>query len=459
MIHQYINNGYHIVMDVNSGSVHVMDKLAYDAVPIVERLSGQGMEDKEDIARILSEELSVDSAEASEAVEEILFLKEQGQLFTEDIYENYIDAFQNRETVVKALCLHIAHDCNLACKYCFAGEGEYHGDRALMSLDVGKKALDFLVANSGSQVNLEVDFFGGEPLMNWQVVKELVAYGRSLEAPNHKKFRFTLTTNGVLLNDEILEFANREMSNLVLSIDGRKEIHDKMRPHRGGQGSYDEILPKYKKAAKSRNQMNYYVRGTYTHNNTDFSEDVIHLADEGFEQISVEPVVAEKTEDYALRREDVPKLLAEYDKLALEYIRRKKEGKGFQFFHFMIDLEGGPCVAKRLSGCGSGTEYLAVTPWGDLYPCHQFVGKEEFCLGNVDDGITNTKTRDEFKLCNVYAKEECRNCFAKFYCSGGCAANAFNMHGDINKPYGIGCELQKKRIECAIMIQAAKSQG
>ena len=455
MIHQYINNGYHIVMDVNSGSVHVMDKLAYDAVPIVERLSGQGMEDKEDIARILSEELSVDSAEASEAVEEILFLKEQGQLFTEDIYENYIDAFQNRETVVKALCLHIAHDCNLACKYCFAGEGEYHGDRALMSLDVGKKALDFLVANSGSQVNLEVDFFGGEPLMNWQVVKELVAYGRSLEAPNHKKFRFTLTTNGVLLNDEILEFANREMSNLVLSIDGRKEIHDKMRPHRGGQGSYDEILPKYKKAAKSRNQMNYYVRGTYTHNNTDFSEDVIHLADEGFEQISVEPVVAEKTEDYALRREDVPKLLAEYDKLALEYIRRKKEGKGFQFFHFMIDLEGGPCVAKRLSGCGSGTEYLAVTPWGDFYPCHQFVGQEEFLMGNVDEGIVREDIRDKFKACNVYAKKECRDCFAKFYCSGGCAANAYHECGDVNGSYKLGCELQRKRVECAIMIKAA----
>lgn len=455
MIHQYISNGYHIVMDVNSGSVHVMDKSAYDTVPIVERLLGQGAEKPEEIAATVAKELSMERSEAEETVEEILYLKDQGQLFTEDIYEKYIDAFKNRETVVKALCLHIAHDCNLACKYCFAGEGEYHGRRALMSLEVGKKALDFLVANSGNRVNLEVDFFGGEPLLNWQVVKELVAYGRSLEEPHNKKFRFTLTTNGVLLDDEILAFANKEMSNLVLSIDGRKEIHDLMRPHRGGQGSYDEILPKYKKAAESRNQMNYYVRGTYTHNNTDFSEDVIHLADEGFEQISVEPVVADKSEAYTLRMEDVPKLLSEYDRLAEEYIRRKKEGKGFQFFHFMIDLEGGPCVAKRLSGCGSGTEYLAVTPWGDFYPCHQFVGQEEFLMGNVDEGIVREDIRDKFKACNVYAKKECRDCFAKFYCSGGCAANAYHECGDVNGSYKLGCELQRKRVECAVMIKAA----
>lgn len=459
MIHQYISNGYHIVMDVNSGSVHVMDKSAYDTVPIVERLLGQGVEKPEEIAAAVAKELSMERSEAEETVEEILYLKDQGQLFTEDSYEKYIDAFKNRETVVKALCLHIAHDCNLACKYCFAGEGEYHGRRALMSLEVGKKALDFLVANSGNRVNLEVDFFGGEPLLNWQVVKELVAYGRSLEEPHNKKFRFTLTTNGVLLDDEILAFANKEMSNLVLSIDGRKEIHDLMRPHRGGQGSYDEILPKYKKAAESRNQMNYYVRGTYTHNNTDFSEDVIHLADEGFEQISVEPVVADKSEAYALRMEDVPKLLSEYDRLAEEYIRRKKEGKGFQFFHFMIDLEGGPCVAKRLSGCGSGTEYLAVTPWGDFYPCHQFVGQEEFLMGNVDEGIVREDIRDKFKACNVYAKKECRDCFAKFYCSGGCAANAYHECGDVNGSYKLGCELQRKRVECAIMIKAALADG
>ena len=458
MIHRYINNGYHIVMDVNSGSVHVMDRSAYDAVPVVERLIAQGTQDQEIIAQALEKELSLSHSEAGELAEEFLALKEAGQLFTQDIYEDYIDAFTERETVVKALCLHIAHDCNLACKYCFAGEGEYHGRRALMSLEVGRKALDFLVENSGNRVNLEVDFFGGEPLMNWQVVKELVAYGRSLEEPHHKKLRFTLTTNGALLTDEVMDFVNKEMSNLVLSIDGRKEIHDLMRPHRGGQGSYDEILPKYKKAAESRNQMNYYVRGTYTRNNTDFSEDVIHLADQGFEQISVEPVVADKKEDYALRMEDVPKLLSEYDRLAQEYIRRKRDGKGFQFFHFMIDLEGGPCVAKRLSGCGSGTEYLAVTPWGDLYPCHQFVGQEEFLMGNVEDGIVRKDIQDKFKACNVYSKKECRDCFAKFYCSGGCAANAWHESGDVNGSYELGCELQRKRVECAIMIKAALAE-
>lgn len=454
MVHQYISNGYHIVLDVNSGSVHVVDELAYDVIPIVEKLLAQNVEEKEQIVEAAAEQLCVERSKLEETVEEILSLKEEGMLFTEDVYEKYTDSFKNRETVVKALCLHIAHDCNLACKYCFAGEGEYHGQRSLMSLDVGKKALDFLVANSGNRVNLEVDFFGGEPLMNWQVVKDLVAYGRSLEEPNHKKFRFTLTTNGVLLDDEVLEFANKEMANLVLSVDGRKEIHDQMRPHRGGQGSYDEVLPKYKKAAKSRNQMDYYVRGTFTRNNLDFAEDVKHLADEGFEQISMEPVVARPEEDYALRMEDVPAILEEYDELALEYIRRKKEGKGFNFFHFMINLEGGPCVAKRLSGCGSGTEYLAVTPWGDLYPCHQFVGQEEFLMGNVEEGILRTDIQDKFKACNVYAKDQCRDCFAKFYCSGGCAANAYNNSGDINGAYELGCELQRKRIECAIMIKA-----
>ena len=455
MVHQYINNGYHIVLDVNSGCVHVVDELAYDVIPIVEKLLAQQMEEKEQIVEAVARQLSLEQAQVEETVEEILSLKEEGMLFTEDVYEKYLDSFQNRETVVKALCLHIAHDCNLACKYCFAGEGEYHGQRALMSLDVGKKALDFLVQNSGNRVNLEVDFFGGEPLLNWQVVKDLVAYGRSLEEPNHKKFRFTLTTNGVLLDDEVLEFANKEMSNVVLSIDGRKEIHDLMRPHRGGQGSYDEVVPKYKKVAESRNQLDYYVRGAFTRNNLDFAEDVKHLADEGFEQISVEPVVARPEEEYALRMEDVPAILKEYDELALEYIRRKKAGKGFNFFHFMINLEGGPCVAKRLSGCGSGTEYLAVTPWGDLYPCHQFVGQEEFLMGNVEEGIIRTDIRDKFKACNVYAKDQCRDCFAKFYCSGGCAANAYNNSGDINGAYELGCELQRKRVECAIMIKAA----
>ncbi|MBR2403664.1 MAG: thioether cross-link-forming SCIFF peptide maturase [Lachnospiraceae bacterium] len=459
MIHQYKNNGYNIVLDVNSGSVHVVDDIVYDIIPIVEGLLKENM-DKELILAAISfmEDVPYKEEEIREAVEEIFELKDAEMLFTEDIYENYIDAFKNRQTVVKALCLHIAHDCNLACKYRFAGEGEYRGHRELMSFEVGKKALDFLVRESGNRINLEVDFFGGEPLMNWQVVKDLVAYGRSLEATHNKKFRFTLTTNGVLLNDDIIEFANKEMSNIVLSIDGRKEVHNFMRPHRGGQGSYDEIVPKFKKVAESRDQMNYYVRGTFTQHNLDFAEDVKHLADLGFKQISVEPVVAKPTEDYALRDENIPALMAEYDKLAIELLKRRKEGNGVNFFHFMIDLEGGPCVAKRLSGCGSGTEYLAVTPWGDLYPCHQFVGDENFLMGNVDTGVTNTELRDKFKCCNVYSKEKCRNCFAKFYCSGGCAANAYNFHGDINAAYEVGCELQRKRVECAIMMKAALAE-
>lgn len=327
-----------------------------------------------------------------------------------------------------------------------------------MSFEVGKAALDFLIANSGNRRNLEVDFFGGEPLLNFEVVKQLVAYGREQEKLHDKNFRFTLTTNGVLLNDEVMEFVNRELANVVLSIDGRKEVNDRMRPFRKGAGSYDLIVPKFQKLAESRNQDRYYVRGTFTHNNLDFSKDVLHLADLGFQQISVEPVVAQPEEEYALREEDLPQLFEEYDSLAVEMIKRHKEGKAFNFFHFMIDLEGGPCVAKRLSGCGSGTEYLAVTPWGDFYPCHQFVGNEAFLMGNVMEGIQNTQIRDEFKSCNVYAKEKCRNCFAKFYCSGGCAANSYNFHGSIKDAYDIGCELQKKRIECAIMIKAALAE-
>lgn len=460
MIHQYKNNGYNIIMDINSGSVHVVDDIVYEMIPLIEPLYTEGIRDEATIKAAVLSLVKVDSTpeQINEAVEEVLYLAKEGQLFTEDIYENYVTDFKKRQTVVKALCLHIAHDCNLACRYCFAEEGEYHGRRALMSFDVGKAALDFLVANSGNRVNLEVDFFGGEPLMNWQVVKDLVEYGRSLEKPNNKKFRFTLTTNGVLLNDDILEFANKEMSNVVLSIDGRREIHDLMRPFRSGQGSYDLVVPKFQKVADSREQMNYYVRGTFTRNNLDFSEDVLHLADLGFKQISVEPVVAKPTDDYSIREEDLPRLKEEYDKLAAAMIKRRKEGKPFNFFHFMIDLEGGPCVAKRLSGCGSGTEYLAVTPWGDLYPCHQFVGQEEFLMGNVTDGITRTDIQDEFKCCNVYAKEKCKKCFAKFYCSGGCAANSYNFHGNINDAYDVGCELQRKRVECAIMLKAAATE-
>ena len=472
MVHQFKNNGYNIVLDVNSGMIHVVDDLAYDIIGMYENsdqdsivLAMTEKYSKPEYAALITED-EVERAElirsndvlaalVKEIITDIEQLKQEGALFTKDIYEEYIKDFKQRSTVVKALCLHIAHDCNLACRYCFAEEGEYKGHRELMSYEVGKKALDFLIANSGNRKNLEVDFFGGEPLMNWQVVKDLVKYGREQEQINNKQFRFTLTTNGVLLNDEVMEFANREMSNVVLSIDGRKEVNDHMRPSRNGKGSYDLILPKFKKLAESRNQTNYYVRGTFTHNNLDFSEDVKHLADLGFKQISVEPVVALPEDSYAITEGDLPVLFEEYDRLAKIMLDYKREGKDFNFFHFMIDLTGGPCVAKRLSGCGSGTEYLAVTPWGDLYPCHQFVGIPEYLMGNVDDGIVKPELREEFKVCNVYSKEKCRDCFAKFYCSGGCAANSFKFHGDINDAYDIGCELQKKRVECAIMLKAA----
>ncbi len=448
MIHQYKSNGYNIVLDVCSGAVHVVDDIVYDVIPLYEGHS---------VDEVIHQLPQYETEDIQEAWEEITELKEAGELFAEDEYRDFVMDFKKRKTIVKALCLHIAHDCNLACKYCFAGEGEYHGDRSLMSLEVGKAAIDFLIENSGNRRNLEVDFFGGEPLMNFDVVKEIVAYGRSKEQEYDKNFRFTLTTNGMLLNQDIMEFANREMSNVVLSIDGRPEIHDSMRPTPNGKGSYEYIMPKFKEFAKLRGDKSYYVRGTFTRNNLDFSKDVLHLADEGFTQISVEPVVSLPEEPYAIREEDIPQLCEEYDKLAVEMLKREEEGRGFNFFHFMIDLNQGPCVAKRLSGCGSGTEYLAVTPWGDLYPCHQFVGDEDFLLGNVKDGIVNTEVRDEFKLCNVYAKDKCKECFARFYCSGGCAANAYKFHGNINDAYDIGCELMQKRVECAIMLKAARA--
>ncbi len=463
MIHQYKNNGYNIVLDVNSGSVHVVDDLVYDTLAMLDEEDEQRYR-PENIQRISREIMekyrseSVSEQDMQEVFSDLRELEENGTLFSRDVYRDGVIDFKKRQTVVKALCIHIAHDCNLACRYCFAGEGEYRGDRSLMSFEVGKKALDFLVENSGNRRNLEVDFFGGEPLLNFDVVKRMVAYGRELERERDKHFRFTLTTNGVLLNDEIIEFVNREMDNVVLSVDGRREVHDRMRPFRNGAGSYDRIIDWFKKVAESRNQTKYYVRGTFTHYNLDFVRDVLSLADEGFRQISVEPVVAGPEEPYAIREEDIPEICAGYDELAREMLKRRKQGREFQFFHYMIDLSGGPCVYKRLSGCGSGTEYLSVTPWGDLYPCHQFVGEEKFCIGNVEEGVTKTDIRDRFKLCNVYAKEECRNCFARFYCSGGCAANAWHCHGDINKPYEIGCELQRKRVECAIMLQAAYAE-
>lgn len=446
MIHQYQNNGYYIVLDVNSGSVHAVDKIVYDVIPLFEQYK------KEEIVEQLKEQYQAE--QIVEAYEEILELKKQGQLFTEDIYKDYIMDFKKRKTVVKALCLHIAHDCNLACKYCFAEEGEYHGKRELMSAEVGKKALDFLIENSGSRRNLEIDFFGGEPLMNFEVVKEIVKYGREIEEKYNKKFRFTITTNGVLLDEQKQEFINENMYNLVLSLDGRKEVNDRMRPRAGGQGSYDVIVPKFQKIAESRNQTDYYIRGTFTKYNIDFCKDVIHMADLGFQQISVEPVVAEENMPYAITEKELPMIYEEYEKLAKELYERRKNGNAFNFFHFNIDLSGGPCVMKRLVGCGSGTEYLAVTPTGELYPCHQFVGMPEFKMGTVYEGVTNTQQREVFSKCNVYAKEDCKKCWAKFYCSGGCAANAYQQNGDILKPYEIGCKMQRKRIECAIMIKA-----
>ena len=455
MVHQYQNNGYHIALDVDSGSVHVVDELVFD---VIDRLKEDPSIPDERVISLLEGRYS--RADLVEALEEVRTLQKNGQLFARDIYQDAVLDFQNHPTVVKALCLHVAHDCNLACRYCFAQEGEYHGSRALMSFETGAKALDFLVANSGSRKKLEVDFFGGEPLMNIGVVRKLTAYGRELEKKHDKHFRFTLTTNGVLLDDKIMEFCNQEMDNVVLSLDGRKEIHDKMRPTRNGKGSYDLIVPKFLEFAGQRKELGkqYYIRGTFTHYNLDFARDVIHFADLGFDQISIEPVVAPPEAPYAIRPEDIETIREQYDILAREMIRREKEGRGFTFFHFMIDLTGGPCVYKRLSGCGSGSEYLAVTPWGDLYPCHQFVGNREFLLGNVEEGVTRDDIVRTFKSCNVYSRSECRECFARYFCSGGCAANSWNFHGRIDSVYEIGCELERKRVESALMIKAALAE-
>ena len=449
-------------MDVNSGGIHVVDPLAYDVIAWIDANVEEPSEASftDELSKQITDEFAkrASKEELTELLGQVACLVKDGMLFSKDPYEGFIDQVKARKTVVKAMCLHIAHDCNLACRYCFAEEGEYHGRRALMSYEVGKKALDFLIASSGNRKNLEVDFFGGEPLMNWDTVKQLVAYGREQEKLHDKHFRFTLTTNGVLLNDEVQEFLNREMDNVVMSLDGRKEINDRMRPFRNGKGSYDLLVPKFQKLAESRSQQKYYIRGTFTRYNLDFAKDVLHYADLGFKQISIEPVVTDPAEEYAIREEDIPVICEEYDRLAKEMIRREKEGNGFTFFHFMIDLNGGPCIAKRLSGCGSGTEYLAVTPWGDLYPCHQFVGEEQFLMGNVDDGIVHPEIADKFRKDNVYTKKKCHDCFAKFYCSGGCMANAFHAHGSIHDNYEVGCELERKRVECAIMIKAALAE-
>lgn len=448
LVHQYRLNGYNIVLDVHSGGIHVVDDMVYELIQLYNE-----EKTSDEILQTLRE--SYDEFSIKEGIKEIEELRREKLLFTEDMYENVAASFGQRQPVVKALCLHIAHDCNLSCKYCFAGEGEYGGDRSIMNFEVGKKAIDFLLKNSGNRKNLEVDFFGGEPLLNFEVVKKIVQYARAQEEKYNKNFRFTITTNGLLLDNAKQEFINEHMHNVVLSLDGRKEIHDEMRPTPNGKGSYDLIVDKFLQMAESRGSKDYYVRGTYTRQNLDFSKDVLHLADLGFDRISVEPVVAAENFSYAIQKKDLDVLLKEYEILAQELIKRKKQGKPLTFFHFMLDLHQGPCIIKRLSGCGAGCEYLAVTPQGDLYPCHQFVGNKDFLMGNIDEGILNQERYEEFVQCNVYAKDQCKDCWAKFYCSGGCGANAYQFHGDIHKVYEVGCELEKKRVECAIMMQVA----
>ena len=455
MVHQYKLNGCNIVLDTCSGSVHAVDDVAYDIIALYKEQTPDAivsamLEKYGDRPDVTEEDLRA-------CLEDVKALEEAGKLYTPDTFEPMAFDFKNRSTVVKALCLHVAHICNLNCSYCFASQGKYNGDRALMSFEVGKRALDFLIEHSGTRVNLEVDFFGGEPLMNWDVVKRLVAYARTQEAPHNKKFRFTLTTNGMLIDDDVIEFANKEMHNVVLSLDGRKEIHDRLRVDYAGQGSYDRIVPKFQKLVESRGGKGYYMRGTFTHANPDFTRDVFHMADLGFTELSMEPVVCAPDDPAALTEEDLPIVLEQYEILAKEMLKREEEGRGFTFYHYMLDLTHGPCIYKRISGCGSGTEYMAVTPWGDLYPCHQFVGEEAYKLGDIWNGVTNTAVRDEFKLCNAYARPECADCWAKLYCSGGCAANAYHASGSIRGVYSYGCELFRKRIECAVMMQAARA--
>ena len=455
MIHQYKLNGYNIVLDVYSGSVHAVDELAYAAIALVD--AGHPRAEAADLlAKKYADHPEVTAEDINDCFDDIEELKADGKLFAEDIYADHAFDFKNRSTVVKALCLHVAHTCNLNCEYCFAAQGKFHGQSGLMSFETGKRALDFLIENSGTRRNLEVDFFGGEPLMNFPVVKRLVEYGRSIEKEKNKHFKFTMTTNCVLMNDEIMDFLNKEMSNVVISIDGRREVHDRMRPTINGKGSYDIIMNKAQEFVRRRNACDkeYYVRGTFTGFNKDFGNDVLHLADQGFDQISVEPVVTDPKCEYALREEDLPEIREEYERLAQIYMDRRANGKWFNFFHFMVDLEGGPCLRKRLTGCGAGNEYVAVTPDGDIYPCHQFVGRDGYRMGSVLDGTFDRDIQAKFAHNTVLNKEKCRDCWARFFCSGGCAANAEAFHGDISQPYDMECQMERKRLECAMAIYA-----
>ena len=450
MVHQYKLNGYNIVLDTASGSVHTVDEVAYDIIEMYKTNSAD-----EIIDTITKKYTDVTKEDVLECLDDIKSLEDAGKLYSKDEYEELACNYKNNSKVIKALCLHVAHTCNLNCSYCFASQGKYQGDRAIMSFEVGKRAFDFLVENSGSRRNLEVDFFGGEPLMNGDVVKQLVAYARSIEKKHNKNFHFTLTTNGLLIDDEVIDFLNREMSNVVLSLDGRPEVHDLFRKDYAGNGSYEKIVPKFKQLVEARGGKDYYVRGTFTHNNVDFTNDIFHMADLGFTELSMEPVVCSPDDPCALTKEDMPKIFDQYEILAKEMLKRKKEGRPFTFYHYMLDLKNGPCIYKRITGCGSGTEYMAVTPWGELFPCHQFVGDPKYSLGNIYDGVTNTEIQDGFRSCNAYARPECADCWARLYCSGGCAANAYHATGSINGIYEYGCELFKKRIECAVMMQVA----
>ena len=455
MIHQFKQGGLCVVVDVFSGAIHLVDDVAYDIIALYETT------EKEQIVNTLvgkyaHENLSRE--EISECYDEITELKNDGKLFSPDTFAPISNKLKEKTSgVVKALCLHVAHTCNLNCAYCFASQGKYSGERSVMSEEVGKRALDFLIENSGTRHNLEVDFFGGEPLMNFDVVKNLVAYAREREKETGKNFRFTLTTNGVLIDDDVIDFANREMSNVVLSLDGRKEIHDEFRVDYAGKGSFDKIVPKFQKLVEARGGKDYYMRGTFTHRNPDFVNDIRTMLDLGFDELSMEPVVCAPDDPAALNEKDLEIVMQQYEELASLMLERRRQGKPFTFYHYMIDLSGGPCIYKRVSGCGSGTEYMAVTPWGDLYPCHQFVGDEKFKLGDIYNGVTNTALQNEFKQCNVYAHPECNDCWAKLYCSGGCAANAYHATGKITGIYENGCKLFRKRMECAIFLEAMKT--
>ncbi len=448
MIHAFSRNGVNIVCDTDSGAVHILDDVSY-------ALCGK-------LSTPLSEECPAefacgfdgfDGKDVVEAYSELYKLYKDGALFSDD---SYIPKQVRQSAPIKALCLHVSHDCNLRCKYCFAATGDFHTGRKIMDFETAKRAIDFVIERSGTRRNLEVDFFGGEPLMAWETVKKTVEYARSIEAKHNKNFRFTITTNGVLLDDEKIEYINREMSNAVLSLDGRKDVNDNLRIRVDGSGSYDTIVPKFQKLVASRGDKDYYVRGTFTHHNLDFDRDVLHMADLGFEQVSVEPVVSDPKLPWALQESDLEEIYSRYDILADELLKRKREGKGFNFFHFMIDLEQGPCIIKRLRGCGAGYEYTAITPEGDIYPCHQFVGQSDYKLGNLYDNTFNFELSDRFGALNVYTREDCGNCWAKFYCSGGCSASNFFTNGDIAKPYFVGCELERKRVECAIYMKAVE---